>query len=109
MNKLSIIYTVLSDMDQANFIGQTLIEMKLVACVNIIPKVHSIYYWNGELCEDSELILLAKTVKERVFKTIKKIEEMHNYDTPCIFEIETNVNESYFNWVVQSLDIAELI
>ena len=87
---ISVIYTTFDNEQDARKIANFLIEEQIVACVNIIPNVISIYRWKGKIEEDKEFILIAKTVDENVIKTIKRIKELHNYELPDIIAIPVN-------------------
>jgi periplasmic divalent cation tolerance protein len=87
---ISVIYTTLDNEQDARKIANFLIEEQIVACVNIIPNVISIYRWKGKIEEEKEFILIAKTVDENVIKTIKRIKELHNYELPDIIAIPVN-------------------
>ena len=88
---ISIIYTTFNNMQDARKIAKFLIEEQLVACVNIIPNIESIYRWKGKIEEEKEFILIAKTVDENVIKTIKRIKELHNYEIPDIISIPISI------------------
>lgn len=87
---ISVIYTTLDNEQDARKIANFLIEEQIVACVNIIPNVISIYRWKGKIEEEKEFILIAKTVNENVIKTIKRIKELHNYELPDIIAMPVN-------------------
>ena len=87
---ISVIYTTIDNEQDARKIAHFLIEEQIVACVNIIPNVESIYRWKGKIEEDKEFILIAKTVDENVLKAIKRIKELHNYELPDIISIPVN-------------------
>jgi periplasmic divalent cation tolerance protein len=80
----SVIYSTTDTMDTAKTIARSLVKEKLVACVHIIPKIESIYRWQGKIEEASECILLAKTSERNVQKTIQKIRSLHPYEVPEI-------------------------
>ena len=63
MNDPIIILTTVSSKKEAELIGSKLIDKELAACVNIIPNIKSIYYWEGKINKDSEYLLIIKTVK----------------------------------------------
>ena len=81
---VAAIYSTTGSIEDANKIAHSLVEEKLVACVNIIPKIESVYRWQGKIEEDSECILIAKTTDKKVDKTIQRIKELHPYDLPDI-------------------------
>ncbi len=87
---ISIIYTTIDNEQDARKIANVLIEEQIVACVNIIPNVHSIYRWKGKIEEEKELILIAKTVDENVLKAINRIKKLHNNELPDIIAIPVN-------------------
>jgi len=81
---VAVVYTTIDDIKDARKIAYTLVEEQLVACVNIIPKIESIYRWKGKVENDDECILIAKTVDANVKKTIQRIKAMHTYELPDI-------------------------
>ena len=90
-----IIYSTINDINQAKKIANILVGEKIVACVNIIPKIESIYRWKNKIEEDTECVIVAKTTDKNVEKTILKIKENHPYDLPAIiaFKIDKAHNE----------------
>ncbi len=78
------IYTTIDDIKLARRIAQTLTEEQLVACVNIIPNIESVYRWKGKIENSNEIILIAKTVDQNVKKTIQRIKQLHKYELPDI-------------------------
>jgi len=97
---VSIIYSTTGSVEEARKISRILVEEKLVACVNIIPKIESIYRWQGNIEEDNECVLLAKTTDKNIDKTIQIIKELHSYDVPDIVAIPiTHGFKKYLDWV----------
>lgn len=82
--KIAIVYATTESYEKARKIASSLLESKLVACVNIIPKMHAIYRWKGKIEEGDECIMIVKTPTENVDAVIKKIKKMHSYELPCI-------------------------
>jgi periplasmic divalent cation tolerance protein len=97
---IEIVYTVCSSVDEAKSIGKALVEEKICACVNIIPGMHSIYFWEGELVQDQEVVLLIKSVPTSFKALSAKIKEMHSYEIPAIFTLHSKeVDANYLKWV----------
>jgi periplasmic divalent cation tolerance protein len=84
---VSVIYSTLGNIKDARRIAHRIVEEQLVACVNIIPKIESVYRWKGKVEEDEECIILAKTTDKNVKKTIKRIKVLHPYELPDIIVI----------------------
>jgi len=84
---VSIIYSTIDDLKDARRIASALVEEQLVACVNIIPSIESIYRWKGKVENADEVVLIAKTADEQVKKTIQRIKQLHSYELPDIIVI----------------------
>lgn len=85
--------------DSASQLAEELVEKRLAACVNRVP-CQSVYRWNGEIHDDEEVILFAKTTDEH-YETLRDwVEENHPYDVPCIERFdEDDVFEPFDNWI----------
>jgi len=81
---VSVVYSTVGTPEEARTIARALVKDKLVACVNIIPTVHSIYRWQGKIEEGDECLLMIKTTERNVEKTIHTIRELHSYEVPEI-------------------------
>ena len=85
--------------DAAAELARTLVEERLAACVNRVD-CESVYRWEGEVYEESEVILLAKTTDEGYDALRDRIEEAHPHDVPCIERFdEDDVLPAYASWV----------
>jgi periplasmic divalent cation tolerance protein len=100
----SIVYVTTSKDLESKKIARKLLEEKLASCINIVPRIDSIYLWRGKIEEDSESIMLIKTKSDLVERVIKRIEELHSYEIPCILEIAVNnASKNYLNWIDSEL------
>jgi len=95
-----VVLCTVSSSDEGSKIASALVKEKLCACVNKIPSVTSYYIYDGEFCEDSEELLIIKTLKTSFEELKKRIEELHSYETVEIVALDAeDVNENYLNWV----------
>lgn len=104
-NMSSLVFFVsVPSKEEGEIIANYLVEQKIVACVNIIHNMHSIFRWKGKIEEDNEFLLIMKTTKEKKSELIQTIEEMHSYETPeCIgFKIDAGSNH-YLRWIRDSV------
>jgi len=88
--------------DKASTIAKTLVEEQLAACVNIVPKVQSIYMWEDKLCDDEEAMLFLKTTKQKVADLETRLKQLHPYDVPEIISLKIKKdegNQDYLSWV----------
>jgi periplasmic divalent cation tolerance protein len=102
MTKFNWVYMTAGTMGEAKNIGKALVESKLAACVNIFDPMTAIYQWEGEIREDREVVLIAKTVNTKVFDLIQKVKSMHSYECPCILALPVaDGHMGFLNWIEQ--------
>ncbi|HPX23675.1 MAG TPA: divalent-cation tolerance protein CutA [Methanofastidiosum sp.] len=96
---LLIISTVPNE-DVARNLSKILLEKRVAACVNIISKVKSNYWWNGSIESSDEIILLIKTTEDKYSQLEDLIRKNHPYEIPEIiaFDIKKGFNK-YLNWI----------
>ncbi|WP_246214279.1 divalent-cation tolerance protein CutA [Wolbachia endosymbiont of Cruorifilaria tuberocauda] len=100
MSNIVLVYTTFSSLREAKAISKELLNKKLVVCINIFPKVSSLYLWKGEIQDNYETVAIMKGKSSKVDSIIKKIEAMHSYDQPSIIVIPIEViNKSFNDWV----------
>ncbi len=104
MTSVRIALTTCNSAEEAAVLARALIERKVVACVNIIPGVRSIYRWQGEIHEDAEALLVMKTDIEHLPALQQAVTELHSYDVPefVAFPVETG-SPAYLSWVAENL------
>jgi periplasmic divalent cation tolerance protein len=99
MNEI-VVFITASKEDEAVTIARALVEDRLAGCVNIVRNIRSIYRWQGNIEDDGEVLMIAKT-KKKLFKALeKKVKELHSYAVPEIiaFPILAGSNE-YLQWL----------
>jgi len=86
--------------NESEKIAECILTKKLAACVNIIPHISSIYWWEDKITKDEESILFIKTKPLLVSPLIEKIKEIHSYKVPEIIVLDIiDGNPDYFKWI----------
>jgi len=99
MNELAIFITASSEGEAAK-ISRGLVEARLAGCVNIIKNVRSIYFWEGKVQDEPEILMIAKTRKDLFHELMKKVKELHSYTVPEIIALPiVEGSEEYLKWL----------
>ena len=99
-----VILCTCPNQESAINIASILVEEQLVACVNVLPQVTSIYRWQGKIEQDSEVLLIAKTSKDSFEHVSARIKQLHSYDVPEVIALDIQQgNSEYLNWISKSL------
>ncbi len=100
-----LIMTTIGTEQQALALAEQLINQKLAACVNILPKMQSIYRWQGKLERGEEHLLLIKTLASHVEAVFEAVRADHPYELPEIIVVPIEDGyEPYINWITTSVD-----
>ena len=100
MDQALLVLTNVPDLECAQLIARTLVEARLAACVNLLPAVQSIYRWQGQIEETTEITLLIKTTSQQVDSLQKTIVKLHPYDVPEIIATPIVAGYApYLQWI----------
>ncbi|MGQ0541976.1 MAG: divalent-cation tolerance protein CutA [Blastocatellia bacterium] len=92
--------TTVSGSPEAEGLAEKIVEARLAACVQILPKMTSVYFWEGKMHKEGEHLLLIKTLPEKWDELERFIRANHSYSVPEIVAIDAaNVSESYLEWM----------
>ncbi|MCI0604791.1 divalent-cation tolerance protein CutA [bacterium] len=90
--------------EEASRIAEKLVSDHLVACVNIVPGIQSIYWWNNGVQKDQEVLMVMKTEKSRYRDVELAIKSLHSYEVPEIISLPLeNGSEGYLKWIENTL------
>lgn len=99
-----IIFVTAKDQKEAEKIGFALVSERLAACVNIIPNINSIFWWNRKIEKVSEALLLIKTTKKLQPIVFKRVKKLHSYEVPEIIGIPIKyIEKKYLNWMKNNI------
>ncbi len=97
---LLIVVSSFSKLEDAQSVARKLIDGRLAACVQIQEGIHSIYRWDGKICEEREVLLSAKTVAGKWLEIADFIKSNHPYDLPEVLGFHPKqYEEHYGEWV----------
>ena len=95
-----LVYVTTSDVAEARAIGQAMVKARLAACANILPEMLPIFWWDGEVQEGKETVLLLKTLETKVKPLIAAVKDLHSYDCPCVVAIPiADGNLDFLRWI----------
>lgn len=103
-NAIIIILTTVSSRKEGESIAEKLVEAKMAACVNILPKMTSIYRWDNKINKENEFLLLIKTAEYLEQKVYDFIRVNHSYEVPEIITLNIkNIDKKYSDWLNSSI------
>jgi periplasmic divalent cation tolerance protein len=95
-----VIFTTTPSHLDATYLAERLVSEKLAACVQVLPKMLSFYFWQGKVQHNDEFLLLIKTSDEKYSQIEEFIKTNHSYTTPEIVAIKAEkVEENYLKWL----------
>ena len=96
--------TTVSSNEKAETLARQIVGEKLAACVQIIPRITSVYVWEGEVRSEAEHLLLIKTLPEKYDELEAFIKANHGYEVPEIVAIPSEkVSAQYLDWIKEYL------
>ena len=97
-----LVLSTASSEKEGKRIARHLVKEGLAACVNVIPRISSVFFWGGKICEEKEVLILAKTGtgKGKMNEIIRNIRAIHSYSLPEILCLKvTGGDVEYLQWV----------
>ncbi|KLK93706.1 dihydroorotate dehydrogenase [Microvirga vignae] len=101
MDRPLLVYTTFPDVDTALSIGETLVRDGLIACINVLPGMRSVYAWKEAVEHGEEAVGILKTRKGLQDKVHQALKDRHPYETPVIFFIEpSGADAATLDWLI---------
>lgn len=97
-----MVYCTCPDRDTASGLARALVAENLAACCNVVVGLTSVYRWEGKVEEDPEVLLIAKTTRERYPALERSIQGNHPYELPEILAVPVTAGlAGYLDWVAE--------
>ena len=95
-----LIYITAPNREEAVKMARSLVESRLVACANVLDGATSLYWWEGKVQEESEVVMICKTRADLVEAVIARVGEIHPYSCPCVVALPiTAGNPAFLAWI----------
>jgi periplasmic divalent cation tolerance protein len=102
--KYVVLLSTTGSVDEAETISDYLITNHLAACVNIIPSIRSVYWWDNKVNHDSETLMLIKTETSLIPEVEQCVRKLHSYQTPELIALSLQYGiAEYLQWMSESL------
>jgi periplasmic divalent cation tolerance protein len=105
MERAVFVYTTYPSIVEAERAGRSLVERRLCACVNILPGMVSLYWWQGAVERGDEVVMIIKTRASLAEAVRAAVKQMHSYTTPAILVVPIeSVDPDYHAWIVKETE-----
>ena len=99
-----VVLTTAPNEAEGERLARKMVEEKLAACVQILPPIKSFYFWENGVENETEYLLLIKTLTEKFAELEKFIKDVHTYEVPEVVALRAEkVSERYSNWLTDYL------
>jgi periplasmic divalent cation tolerance protein len=99
--RVVFVYTTYPSIVEAERIGRELVQRRLCACVNILPGMVSLYWWEGAIERGEEVVMIIKTRAALAEAVREAVRQLHSYSTPAILVLPIEgVDPNYNAWLM---------
>jgi periplasmic divalent cation tolerance protein len=101
--KFTIVLVTAPDLKTARALAVAALQVRLIACANLVPKIESYYRWEGKIESATEVLLVLKTQKAKLPALEKLILARHPYDTPEFLVLPLSAGgKKYLGWLAEN-------
>ena len=98
-----VVFMTAANGEEATRLAEMLVGAHLAACVQILPEMESVYRWQGQIERQSEVLLIAKTTREKFDDLEREVRALHSYDTPEIVAVPIVAGSApYLEWLIKA-------
>jgi periplasmic divalent cation tolerance protein len=99
-----VIFITTPNKKEASKIARSLLRKRLAACVNIVDKIESFFWWRGKIDKAKETLLIVKSHKSKFHRIVKLVKSIHSYEVPEIIALPVVSGEKrYLRWLNESI------
>jgi periplasmic divalent cation tolerance protein len=99
--RVVFVYTTYPSIVEAEQAGRELVQRRLCACVNILPGMVSLYWWEGAIERGEEVVMIVKTRAALAEAVREAVRQLHSYTTPAILVLPIeSVDPDYKDWLM---------
>lgn len=100
-----VVFMTTANREEATRIAEMLVGARLAACVQILPEIESIYRWQAKVERQAEILLIAKSTRDKFAEFEREVRSIHSYETPQIVAVSiAEISDPYLKWVKESID-----
>ncbi|MFA6599886.1 MAG: divalent-cation tolerance protein CutA [Candidatus Omnitrophota bacterium] len=101
---IRLIISTASSVREARHLADCLLDLKLAACVTLLPRAESLYWWNGKREKSREVVMLIKTKQSKLAKAIVCLKAHHSYTVPEIISLPIlGGHPAYLKWIRETV------
>jgi periplasmic divalent cation tolerance protein len=103
VDEIVLAFSTFPDVETARRVAREIVELRLAACGNIVPKIHSVYRWQGKIESNEEALAIFKVSADQYGEFQIKLRSLHPYDVPEIISCKVNAGlPEYLQWVTEN-------
>jgi len=99
-----VVLVTASSAEEGARIAKTLVDEHLIACANMVSGLRSFFFWEGKMRDETETLLICKTMQPLIEKVIKRVKELHSYSVPEIIALPIVAgSKEYLSWIGETV------
>ena len=99
-----VILITCANKKEAKKIARHLVNKRLVACVNLLSGVESVFWWQKKIDSATEVLLIAKSKRSLIARIISQVQSLHSYQVPEVIALPIVAgNQDYIKWINESI------
>ncbi|HSB28516.1 MAG TPA: divalent-cation tolerance protein CutA [Pyrinomonadaceae bacterium] len=104
MSDAIVVFMTTPNREEAARLAEMLVGARLAACVQILPEIESVYRWQGRIEREAEVLLLAKSTRDKFEELERQVTAIHSYETPEIMAVPVvAVSDKYRQWLNETV------